>query len=130
MHRHHHHGIGKNSDDDGRYAVQQVRRVANHERHGLPAKLGQVDSAQQADGNADQRRQQQELARADDGIGHAAAGFTDRRGQLGEEIPVYILAAVVDEVAENEEERRHRDSAHSPVRLSMITLTVFRHIEV
>ena len=44
-----------------------------------------------------------------DGIGHAAAGLSDGLGQLGEEIPVHVFAAVVDEIAENKEQHGDGD---------------------
>ena len=47
---------------------------------------------------------EKQLGAANDGVGHAAAGFADGSGQLGEEIPIDGRAAVVDEIAENEEE--------------------------
>ena len=103
MHRHDRHGISENPDDNRGHAVQHIRRVAHDKGHRLAAKLSQVDSAQQPDGDAEQRAQQQKLAGPDDRVGHASAGFADGRGQLGEEIPVHILAAVIDEVAQDEE---------------------------
>ncbi len=39
---------------------------------------------------------------ADDRVGHAAARFARRERQLGEEIPVQRLAAVVDQIAQDE----------------------------
>src|SRR5208282_3709113 len=41
---------------------------------------------------------------ANDGVGHAAAVFTDGGRQLGEEVPVDRGSAVIDEIAEDEEE--------------------------
>ena len=52
-----------------------------------------------------QRRQQQQLGAAHNRVRHAAAGFADRRGQLGEEIPVQALGAMHEQIAEDEDQR-------------------------
>ena len=41
-------GVGKNADDDGRHAVQQVRHIADDERHRAASKFSQVQAAQEA----------------------------------------------------------------------------------
>ena len=107
--RHHDQGVGKNADHDGRHAVQQVRGIADEERHRSPAEFRQVHAAQQADGNPKQRGKQQELQAAHDGIGHSSTGFAHRDGKLGKEIPGKILSAVPDQIAENKKERRYCD---------------------
>ena len=48
-------------------------------------KLGKINPAQHPDRNADQPGQSKQRRAAHDGIGHAAAGFPDRFGQLREE---------------------------------------------
>src|SRR4029077_6127210 len=63
-------------------------------------------ATQQSDRNAEERRQEQELAGSDDSIGHAAAGLSDGLGQFGEEVPIHVFAAVVDEISENKEKDR------------------------
>ena len=52
---------------------------------GAAAELGQIDAAANADGNADETGNAEQHCRADDGIGHAAALFADRLGNLREE---------------------------------------------
>ena len=104
-----HEAIGENADDDGGHAVEQIRGVTHNEGHGAPAEFGQVDRPQEADGNTDQRGQEKQLGAADDGVGHAAACFAHGSRQFREEIPVDGRAAMVDEIAQNEEEHRDRD---------------------
>jgi hypothetical protein len=48
----------------------------------------------------------QQNKRADNGVGHAAAGFADRLGQLGEERPVDGIEALADEVIKHQHQRR------------------------
>src|SRR5579872_7203144 len=96
--------VSEDADDDRRHAVEQVGGVADDESDWAGAEFGEVDGAEEADGNADKGGEKQELGAADDGVGHAAAGFADRSGELGEEVPVDRGAAVVDEIAEDEEE--------------------------
>ena len=48
-------------------------------------KFGEVEAGGDADGDTQQRGQQEDDARTNDGVRHTAAGFTDGCGDLGEE---------------------------------------------
>ena len=48
--------------------------------------------------------EQQQLGAADDGVGHAAAGFADRRRQLGEEVQGEAAAAVDEQIPQDEDQ--------------------------
>src|SRR5437879_9046878 len=102
-------GVSENADDDGRDAVEQVGGVANNEGSGAAAEFREINGAKESDGNADKRGHQQELRAAEDGVGHAAAGFADRHGQLGKEVPTNGCSAVINEVAKDEEEDGNRN---------------------
>ena len=92
--------VGHDANHNGRDAVQQIDYVAKDKRKGFAAVLSQKNAGQKADRNADHRGHQQNLAASDNGVGHAAAGFAGRLGQLGEEIPIQRLRAVVQQVAQ------------------------------
>ncbi len=73
---------------------KQIDHIANEESEGLAAVFSQKDPGQETDGHADQSRQQQDFAAADDGVGHAAAGFAGRLRQFSKEIPVQGSSAM------------------------------------
>src|SRR5690242_9629069 len=100
------HGVSKNADNDGRDTVEQVRGITHDESGGPPTELGEIDGPQESDGHAKEGSEQKQLSAADDGIGHAAAGFTHRNGQLGEEVPTDGDSPVIDEISKNEEKNR------------------------
>src|SRR6516165_3062578 len=50
-----HHGVGKNADDDGRDAIEQVGRVAHDGGNKTAAEFSEVDTAEEADRHAKQR---------------------------------------------------------------------------
>src|SRR6267143_6952390 len=102
-------GVGKNADDDRRDAVEQVGGVAHDKSGGPAAEFREINGAKESDGNADERSEQQQLGAAEDGVGHAAAGFADRHRQLGKEIPTNRCSAVINEVAKDEEEHGNRN---------------------
>ena len=52
---------------------------------------------------------EQNDARADDGVGHAATGLADRRGNVGEEGKVERACALVDQVKEDGNQRGHHE---------------------
>ena len=56
-------------------------------------------------GNADQSGEQQQFSAADDGVRHAAAGLAHRSWQLCEEIPVQALAAIDEQIAQDENQQ-------------------------
>ena len=81
-----------------------------------------IDAAADADGNADQAGEAEKSDRADDGVGHAAAGLAYRLGNLGEEVEIQRAGALDDEVDEdchqrqNDQERRqHRQTSRGLV---------------
>ena len=59
-----------------------------HQFNFVTAVFGKEHAAEHADRHADDRGLREQNERADDGVGHAAAGFADGLGQLGEESPV------------------------------------------
>jgi hypothetical protein len=61
--------------------------VTHDEGSGGAAEFREIDSAEKSDGNAEERCEEKELAAAEYGVGHAAASFADRCGQLGKEVP-------------------------------------------
>src|SRR5271168_5429203 len=69
------------------------------------AKLRKVYASGDADGDAHETGDQQDNARADDGIRHTAALLPDRRGDVREEGEVERTRALVDEVGQNRDQR-------------------------
>ena len=67
-------------------SMSAAKRI--HQFNPRRAVFGEEHAAQHADRHAEQRGLPQQNERADDGVGHAAAGFADGLGQLGEERPV------------------------------------------
>src|ERR1041384_1241630 len=102
-------GVRKNADDDGGDTVEQVRGITHDESGGPTAELGEINGAQESDGNAEKGSEQKQFSAADDCIGHAPAGFTDRNGQLGEEVPTDRDSAMIEEIPKNEEKNGNRD---------------------
>src|SRR5260221_14776590 len=107
--------IGKNSNDDGRAAVEKVCRVPHHESYGEVTESRKIDAPEESDRNPQQRRKQQKFCAAHDRVRHTPADFTDGCGKLGEEIPIDGRSAVVDEVTEDKEENAngHRSANSS-----------------
>src|SRR5713101_3201047 len=99
----------KNADDDGGNAVEQVRSVTHDKSDGPAAEFRKIDGAKESDGNADERSEQKQLPAADDSVGHAAAGLTHGRGQLGKEIPADGSPSMIDEISKNEEKDGNGD---------------------
>ncbi len=60
-------------------------------------------------GIGEQRAEADDDQRADDGVGHAAAGFADRLRHLGEERQVERRDALRDDVEQDERQRDERD---------------------
>src|SRR5205807_825 len=86
--------VSKNADDDGRHTVEQVRSITDNKSDGAATEFGKIDGAKKSDRNTKEGSKQQHLGAAEDGVGHAAAGFTNGNGQFGEEIPVDGSAAM------------------------------------
>src|SRR5205814_7916568 len=97
------------ADDDGRNAVEQVRSITDNKSDRAVTEFGEIDGAKKTDGNAKERSKQKHLGAAEDGVGHAAAGFTDGNGQFGEEIPVDGSSAMNREISKNEEKNGNGD---------------------
>ena len=81
-------------------STSAVKRMALA-RSGAAAELGEVDASGDADGNAHEAGKGEDDSGADDGVGHAAALFTNRGGDVGEEGQIEGACAFVDEVGEN-----------------------------
>src|SRR5436309_6643173 len=106
--------VSKNADDDGGHAVEQVRSITDKKSGGAAAEFGEIDGAKKSDGNTKEGSKQKHLGAAEDGVGHAAAGFTDGDGQFGEEIPVDGSSTMNSEISKNEEKDGNGDqSAHA-----------------
>src|SRR5882724_11908417 len=106
--------VSKNADDDGGHAVEQVGGVANDKGGGAAAEFRKIDGAKETDGNTDERSEQKQFAAAEDGVGHAAASLADGHGQLGKEVPTDRCSAVINKIAEDQEEHGNRNqSAHA-----------------
>src|SRR5947208_16928397 len=106
--------VSKNADDDGRHTVEQVRSITDNKSDGAATEFGKIDGAKKSDGNTKEGSKQKHLGAAEDGVGHAAAGFTDGNGQFGEEIPVDGSSAMNSEIPKDEEKDGNGDqSAHA-----------------
>src|ERR1700693_4116501 len=99
--------VGEDTDDDGGDAVEQIGGVADDEGKSFPAEFGEIDAGEQAYGQAHDCSEKEQLEAADDGAGHAGAGFFEGFGELREEFPTERRAAVPDQVSEDE--KQHRD---------------------
>src|SRR6185312_4419503 len=88
---------------------QQVSRVADPKRNCLAAKLCEVNAGEETDRQPNSRGHADDHRAACDCIGQPAAVLTGRQGQPGEECPVYGFPAVINEVAQNQEQRRNRE---------------------
>ncbi len=100
---------GKHADDNRRRSIEQIRCVTHDEGHFAAAELREVDGAQESDGNTEKRGQKKQLGAADNSVGHAATRFAHWSRQFREEVPIDRGAAVVDEIAQDEEENRDGD---------------------
>src|ERR1051326_2082613 len=99
-----HQAVGNKPDDNRRNTVQQIGYVPDDKRKRLAAIFGEINSSEKSDRNPNQRRQQQNLSAAHDGVGHSSAGLTDGRRQLREEGPAQRCPAVIDQISQNEEQ--------------------------
>src|SRR5580704_17282801 len=93
--------VGEDADDDGGHAVEQIGGVADDERESLATEFGEIDTSEQTHGQAHDCGEEEEFEAADDGVGHAAAGFSDWFRKLREEIQTERRAAVPDQIAED-----------------------------
>ena len=106
--------VCKNAHYNGRDAVQQVRHKADHGRKCGASILGEVDTRQKTDRNSNQSGKQEHFPAADDCIGHSATDFSNRCGQLREEVPVQEPAALNQKITKNEKQHSNRQQrAHS-----------------
>ena len=64
------------------------------------------NAAEHADGHADDRGLREQNKSAADGVGHAAAGFTDGFGQLGEKRKIDGAEPQLGEVVKHQHQRR------------------------
>src|SRR5262245_43911166 len=114
--------VGEDAEDDRRNAVQHVRDEAHKPRQASIARLGQIHTAQDAHWDAQAHRKGDHDEAADDRIGDPATGFSDRLRQMHEEVDVDRRGALVEEKAEDQEQRKHdeergqqRQRAHTRV---------------
>jgi len=103
---HHDERVDRDAHDDRGDAVEDVCREAYSvgEECAL-TELCDVDAGGDADGDAHEAGEGEDDSRADDGVGHAAALFTNRSRDVGEEVQVEGTRAFVDQVEENGEQR-------------------------
>jgi hypothetical protein len=71
--------------------------------------FGEINRAQDADRQTDERAQADNFDRPHNGVGDAAARFADRLGELREEIEVDRRKTMIGDVAEDHEKRGQRD---------------------
>src|SRR5216684_2244182 len=114
MHGYNDQSVCENTDHDRWHAVQQVRRVPHQKRDRPPAEFRQVHAAEQTDRNPNERRQEQQLQAAQDGIGHSTTEFAHRSGKPREKIPGKVFSAVPHEIAKNKKKGRHREQCAKP----------------
>ena len=106
VHRHHQQRPNDHAPGDGRHAVQNVGGETNPPIQPRRAVFRKEHAAEHADRHTEQRGLPQQNERADNGVGHAAAGLADRLGQLGEERQVDGTETEFDEVIKDQQQRR------------------------
>ena len=112
----HHQTVRHDSDDDRRHAVQHVGGEANQVAEARAAAVfREINSGADSQRNSDHAGDQQNVNRSGDGVRHAAAGFTRRLRNLGQERPVDRTNSLVDQVSED---RAQRQAAPAPPRRS------------
>src|SRR5690349_1974393 len=96
---------GENPNDDRGHTVKQIRGVTHDKRRCAAAEFRKVYGTEEAKGYAKEGGQQEELAAADDSVGHSASCLANRGGQLREEAPANGSAAIENQVAQDKEKR-------------------------
>ena len=113
-HRQDHQAVGNDSDHDRRDAGENLGREADRVADAAVASLGEKDSRADAERDADQARDADDVERSGDRIAHAAARLADRRGNGGEEIERQPSEPVRDHQPEQRHERHQRDGERQP----------------
>src|SRR5271155_547541 len=90
--------ISHDPDDDGGYALQDVRGEAAPVGQEPFSVLAEIDARQDADGDSDDRGDQDDQDAADQRIGDPAAGLTHRLRDIDEEMPVYLGDTGLDDI--------------------------------
>jgi hypothetical protein len=85
----------------------------------LPPNSARVDAGHEADRQADQRRQQNDLSAAHDGVGHAAAVSPGGFGSLVKKFQLSDLPPIVDQVAQDQEQDETVTTVQTPVSVSI-----------
>ena len=98
--------VDGHAHDDGGDAVEDVGGESDGVGQlGSATEFSEEDAAADADGDSDEAGEAEQDAGADDGVGHAAADFAFRLGDLGKESHVQRAGAFVNEIAEDGEQR-------------------------
>src|SRR5204862_551076 len=94
--------------------LAEFRSITNNKSGGAAAEFGEIDGPEKSDGNTKEGGKQKHLGAAEDGVGQAAARFTDGNRQFGEEIPVDGSSTMNSEISKNEEKDGNgNQSAHA-----------------
>jgi hypothetical protein len=78
FHGQNHDRVGKDPHHNRGDAIQKIRGVADDRGKRLATKFRQVNAAQETDGDADERRDENQYATAHNGVRHAAAQLPGR----------------------------------------------------
>src|SRR6266849_2829659 len=103
----HHEAVRHDSDNDGRHAIEDVRREADQIAKARAAAIfGEINARANSKRNAESAGDKQNINRSPNGVGHAAAGFARRFWNLGQESPVDRANPLVDQIAEDRSQRQ------------------------
>src|SRR5262249_34328163 len=106
FHRDDDEGVGKDSHNNRRYAIQQVRRIPDNECPGGSSELCQIDAADKPNWDADQTRKTQQFGTSKNRIGKSTACFPNWSRQFCKEVPIQRSSALPHEVTQYEEKDR------------------------
>ena len=105
--------VDEDADDDRRYAVERVGGEPHAEASRVPAVLGCVDAAEDANRDGKHGAEDAQDQRADDGICHAAARLADRRRHVRKK-PTFSADSLCDHIEQDQrqwdERAQHRDA--------------------
>ena len=105
-----HDRVGHNADDDRGHSVQHVGRKANDVAEAVASVLREVDTGAHSHRHSQNTGQGQDESRANDSVGHSAAGFANRFRGLREKGPVNRADTAVDQIGEDREQgHQHQD---------------------
>ena len=103
--RQHDNCVGKDADDDGRHARQSVCDETHDAREPTVAEFRQINSASDAERQADDGSEREQNQRADNRIADAAA-FADGLRRVNQKMEIDCRHAAICDVAENQHENR------------------------